>query len=141
MKGECLAAGISVLRFLAAARQDDTEWIDKLLAPLGELFEAFGSGQAAVQRGIPVSYLLMAFTDINNDRTRQLIEKQRSWLNVLLTRSQNAGQSHNDINLEGDTYHLLNQYIIRNALETCAYARREKPLIKSVVIPASSMPM
>lgn len=76
-QGECMAAGISVLRFLAVTRPGDLEWIDKLLGPLGELFLAFGNGQAAIQRGIPVSYLLMAFADINNSRTRELITQKK----------------------------------------------------------------
>lgn len=37
-QGECLATGISVLRFLMATRPDDMEWIDRLLKPLGEVF-------------------------------------------------------------------------------------------------------
>lgn len=63
-QGECLATGISVLRFLAKVHPDDTEWMDKLLNPLGAVFLSFGNGQAAIQQGIPMSYLLMAFTDI-----------------------------------------------------------------------------
>ena len=46
-QGECLATGISVLRFLAVARPEEKEWMDRLLTPLGESFLAFGSGQAA----------------------------------------------------------------------------------------------
>ena len=41
MQGECLATGISVLRFLAVTASDDTEWIERLLKPLGELFLSF----------------------------------------------------------------------------------------------------
>lgn len=72
-QGECVAAGISVLRFLAVTQPNDALWIDKLITPLGEGFLSFGNGQAAVQNRIPLSYLLMAFTDINNEKTRDLI--------------------------------------------------------------------
>ena len=59
-QGECVAAGICVLRLLASVRPVDEAWIDKLLGPLGESFLAFGPGQAASQKGSPFSYLLMA---------------------------------------------------------------------------------
>lgn len=66
MQGECIVAGISVLRFISAIKPVDTELIDKLLNPLGDIFLSFGNQQATVQNGVPLSYLLMAFTDINN---------------------------------------------------------------------------
>ena len=69
MNGECVVAGISVLRFLAAVQPMDESRIDQLLEPLGELFLSIGAGQAAMQKGIPLTYLLMAFTDINNEKT------------------------------------------------------------------------
>ena len=72
-QGECLATGISVLRFLAVTCPDDSEWIDKLLSPLGEVFLYFGKGQAAVRRDVPMSYLMMAFEDINNEKTGEWI--------------------------------------------------------------------
>lgn len=72
-QGECFATGISVLRFLAVVCPDDSSWIDKLLEPLGEFFFSFGKGQAAVRRDVPMSYLLMAFTDIDNEKTREWI--------------------------------------------------------------------
>ena len=75
-KGECITAGICVLRLLAADQPTDEIWINKLLAPLGEAFLSFGSGQAASQKKISISYLLMAFTDINNDKTRNLLRKK-----------------------------------------------------------------
>ncbi len=118
MQGECLTAGISVLRFLVAARPGDKEWISKLLTPLGELFDSFGSGQAAIQKGIPVSYLLMAFTDINNDETRRLIENKKEWLLQLLRQGWITGKLRNGKISEMDTYNLLYKYIIRNALGT-----------------------
>jgi len=118
MQGECLVTGISVLRFLVAARPGDKEWISKLLMPLGELFDSFGSGQAAVQKGIPVSYLLMAFTDINNDETRRLIENKKEWLLKLLRQGWITGKLSNGKISEIDTYNLLYKYIIRNALGT-----------------------
>ena len=72
-QGECFATGICVLRFLAVACPDDAEWIDKLLDPLGEVFLSFGKRKAAVRRDVPMSYMLMAFADINNEKTREWI--------------------------------------------------------------------
>ncbi len=115
-QGECLATGISVLRFLAVTCPDDSGWIDKLLTPLGEVFLSFGKGQAAMQQGIPMSYLLMAFTDINNEKSRELIQRKKEWLLDLLRRGWITGKLSNGKISEGDTYNLLGKYIIRNAI-------------------------
>lgn len=117
-QGECMTVGVSVLRFLAAARPDDLEWIDQLLNPLGEQFLSFGNGQAAVQNGIPMSYLLMAFTDVHNEKTRSLIAQKKDWLLNLLRRGWITGKLSNGKISEGDTYNLMGKYIIRNALGT-----------------------
>lgn len=117
-QGECLATGISVLRFLAIVCPDNSEWINKLLTPLGNIFLSFGTGQAAIQQGIPMSYLLMAFTDINNETTRELILQKKEWLLDLLRRGWITGKLANGKISEGDTYNLLGKYIIRNALGT-----------------------
>ena len=117
-QGECMAAGISVLRLLAAARPDDSEWIGQLLGPLGDIFLSFGPGQASIQRGVPLSYLLMAFTDINNGTTRDLIAQKKEWLLDLLRRGWITGKLSNGKVSEGDRYNLLGKYIIRNAIGT-----------------------
>ena len=116
MQGECLATGISVLRFLAVATPEDKEWIDKLFAPLGDIFLSFGNGQAAIQQGIPLSYLLMAFTDINNEKCRELIKQKQEWLLDLLRRGWITGKLSNGKISEGDTYNLMGKYILRNAI-------------------------
>lgn len=118
LQGECLAAGISVLRLLAVAKPDEPEWIDRLLSPLGETFLSFGNGQAASQKGIPVSYLLMAFTDINNEKTRNLMTQKKEWLLELLRKGWITGKLSNGKISEGDCYNLMGKYIIRNALGT-----------------------
>ena len=117
-QGECIITGICVLRLLAVIRPIDDMWIDKLLGPLGEIFLSFGSGQAALQRGIPLSYLLMAFTDIDNEKTRNLIEQKKEWLVQLLRKGWITGKLSNGKISEGDTYNLLGKYIIRNAVCT-----------------------
>lgn len=117
-QGECLATGISVLRFLAVTQPENREWIDRLLSPLGQIFLSFGNGQAAVQQGIPMSYLLMAFTDINNEKTRDLIAQKKEWLLELLRRGWITGRLSNGRISEGDTYNLLGKYIIRAAICT-----------------------
>ncbi|MCQ2152694.1 MAG: hypothetical protein MJY70_06555 [Bacteroidales bacterium] len=120
-KGECAAAGIAVLRLLAAAAPaapPDTARIDRLLDPLGERFLAFGPGQAASQKDIPLSYLLMAFTDLNSEKTRALIRAKKDWLADLLRRPWITGRLSNGNISEGDTYNLLGKYILRGALCT-----------------------
>ncbi len=117
-KGECVTAGISVLRFLAVAQPDNLDWIKKLLDPLGEMFLSFGNGQAAVQKGIPFSYLLMAFSDFNNEKTRDLIAQKKDWLLDLLRRGWIMGKLSNGKISEGNSYNLMGKYIIRNALGT-----------------------
>lgn len=115
-KGECLATGICVLRFLAAIKPDEKAWIDKILNPLGDVFLSFGNGQASTQDGIPMSYMLMALTDINNDKAKDLIYQKREWLLTLLRKGWITGKLSNGKISEGDTYNLLGKYIIRNAL-------------------------
>lgn len=115
-QGECLATGISVLRFLAVTNPDDVEWIDRLLNPLGDIFLCFGNGQAAIQQGVPLSYLLMAFADINNEKTRGLIKQKQEWLLDLLRRGWITGKLSNGKISEGDTYNLMGKYILRNAI-------------------------
>ena len=76
-QGECIATGISVLRFLAVVKPNEHEWINQLLDPLGKAFLSFGSGQGAIQKDIPMSYLLMALTDINTDKAKELISAKK----------------------------------------------------------------
>ncbi len=118
IQGECLATGISVLRFLSVTRPYDLEWIDKLLTPLGDAFLSFGKGQASVHKGIPLWYLLMAFTDINNEKTRCLIAQRKEWLLGLLRKGWITGKLSNGKISEGDSYNLMGKYIIRNAIGT-----------------------
>lgn len=115
-QGECLATGISVLRFLAVICPDNIDWIEKLCTPLGELFLSFGQGQASIKQSVPLSYLLMAFTDINTEKTRTLIKRKQEWLLNLLRRGWITGKLSNGKISEGDTYNLMGKYIIRNAI-------------------------
>ena len=125
-QGEYITTEICVLRLLAAVEPLDEIWINKLLEPLGETFLSFGPGQAALQQGIPFSYLLMAFTDINNEKTRNLIGQKKEWLVQLLRRGWITGKLSNGKISEGDTYNLLSKYIIRNAICTLPeYPKKE----------------
>lgn len=111
-QGECLATGISVLRFLTVVRPDDAEWMEQLLTPLGEWFLNLGNE-------IPLSYLLMAFTDINNEKTKELISQKRDWLVMLLNSRRMSGKGT-------DNYKLMEKRIIRKALEMLAEAEEDK---------------
>ena len=121
-----MTTGICVLRLLAAVQPMDEIGINKLLEPLGEVFLSFGPGQAASQHGIPFSYLLMAFADINNEKTRNLLRQKKEWLLNLLKRGWITGKLSNGKISEGDTYNLLSKYIIRNAVCTLPeYPKKE----------------
>lgn len=118
VQSESVVLQISALRFLAAVYPNGSDWIDCLLDPLGKTFLSFGPGQAAIQKGIPLSYLLMVFTDIDNEKTRALISQKKEWLLNLLQRGWITGKLSNGKISEGDTYNLMFKYIIRNALGT-----------------------
>jgi len=107
-QGECLAAGISVLRFLAVTQPGNSEWIDKLLNPLGDIFVSVGNRHRLKQTEIPLSYLIMAFTDINNEQTRSLIAQKKEWLLGLLEKGRT----------KEDGYDLVKKHIIKNAIGT-----------------------
>ena len=109
IQGECLAAGISVLRFLTVVCPNETEWIDNLLTPLGEVFLSLGIGQA-VRRDVPVTYLLMALTDIGNEKACKLIRHNRDWLQNY------SGRLSYNKSPEGELYNRLGNAIIEKAL-------------------------
>ena len=79
---------------------------------------SFGNGQAATQKNFPLSYLLMALTDIKNETTINMIDSKKEWLLDLLRRGWITGKLSNGKISEGDTYNLMGKYIIRNALGT-----------------------
>ena len=54
-----------------------------------------------------MSYLLMAFTDINNEQTKELIRQKKVWLPGLLWRGWITGKLSNGKRSEGDTYNLM----------------------------------
>lgn len=125
-QGECIIAGICVLRFLAAVQPRDEMKISRLLEPLGERFLTFGPGQATLQQGIPLSYLLMAFTDVDNEKTRMFLEQKKDWLLDLLRCGWSTGKLSKGKISQGDAYNLLSKYIIRNAVCTLPeYPRKE----------------
>lgn len=126
LQGECVIAGICVLRLLAAVRPMDEMRVEKLLEPLGELFLSFGAGQASLQKGIPLTYLLMAFADLDTEKTRNLLGQKKDWLLELLQRGWITGKLSNGEISEIDTYNLLGKYIIRNAICTLPeYSKKE----------------
>lgn len=114
-QGECFPVGISVLRLLSVLQTED-EWIRMLLEPLGQAFMAFGNGQMVIQNYLPLTYLLMVFTDLKNEATIDMIDHKKEWLLTLLRRGWKTGKLSNGKVSEGDTYNLMGKYIIRNAL-------------------------
>lgn len=41
--------------------------------------EKVRNGQTAMQNGVPLLYLLLAFTEINNEKTRDLIRQKKEY--------------------------------------------------------------
>lgn len=114
--GECLAAGISVLRLLAVVKVEE-RWMDALLQPLGEAFMFLGEGGTTTLKNLPLSYLLMALTDINNKTTINLIDSKKEVLLDLLNRGKMIGKSSKGTMSEREAYQLMNKQIISNALD------------------------
>lgn len=108
--GECTAASICVLRFLAEAYPEEQEWIDKLAEPLGERILQL-KGRANVQNGIPITYLLLTLCEVNSSKTRTLLERKREWL------EQYIGKGPVDEEFESDDYLRINRLIVKRTLE------------------------
>ena len=77
--GECAAASVCTLRFLLAACPEDTEWIDRLLQPLVQRFRHF-HGKAAIQQGVPVTYLIITLLEADIEKANGLFFEKREWL-------------------------------------------------------------
>ena len=58
----------------------------------------------------------MAFTDIDNETTKELLGQKKEWLVQLLRKGWITGRLSNGKISDGDTYNLLGKYIIRNAV-------------------------
>lgn len=108
--GECTSSSISVLRLLTVACPEDTEWIDRIVEPLGERFLEF-SGRAAYQKGVPVTYLILAFGEVDNQTTRQLLAQKREWLLDFL------GKKEMDETLLSEDYSKIGKLIVKRVLE------------------------
>jgi hypothetical protein len=74
--GECVGAGISVLRFLSALRPRNDEWINKILVPLLELEKGGKGGTYYIKVNIPFYYMLTAVSEIANDLCREFISSR-----------------------------------------------------------------
>lgn len=77
-KGECLATGISVLRFLAKTKPYDVEWIDRVLEPLGELYVDGGNGQATMRKDVPMPYFQMVLKEIDSPKAKELLRQKEA---------------------------------------------------------------
>lgn len=84
-RGECVGAGVAVLRFLTAAAPEKRACIDRLLHPLGALFADTTRG--GFPHNLPVYYFLLALADFEDDYTVRLIRTRENDLTALLHRN------------------------------------------------------
>lgn len=91
---------------------------NKLLKPLGDIFLSFGKVRTEMQKKMPLSYFLLACTDIDNEQTRDLIKQKKEWLLNSLRKGWLTGELSNGKIAEGDCYNVMSKYIIRNATGT-----------------------
>ena len=91
---------------------------NKLLKPLGDIFLSFGKVRTEMQKKMPLSYFLLACTDIDNEQTRDLIKQKKEWLLNSLRKGWLTGELSNGKIAEGDCYNVMSKYIIRNAIGT-----------------------
>jgi len=108
--GECVGAGVCVLRFLTALSPRDGKWIDELLLPLVQLYRNGPKGMAAASNHLPVFYLYAVLPDIAGETAIQLVEDKKEWIIHMLTRGCLTGPAIQD------TYGVAILYILRNAL-------------------------
>jgi len=78
--GECIGAGISVLRFLSAVRPQKEQWINQILAPLIRLHDAGKGGAYLIKVNIPFYYMLTAVSVTANELCREFIDSQKESL-------------------------------------------------------------
>lgn len=105
--GECVGAGISVLRFLAVLSPHDSEWINRILTPMIALYL---SDKGSRSNNVPVYYLFSAITDIADEQCRKLVESKTDWIIHSLGKGSVIGSS------VGDAYNVIRLCILRNAL-------------------------
>jgi len=108
--GECVGAGIAVLRLLSVLSPKDGKWIDKILNPLIKQYDGGHNGMAATNNNVPVFYLYAVLPDIENDACLTLIEQRKNWIIHMLTRGSITGPAIQD------TYNVTLLYILKNAL-------------------------
>jgi len=108
--GECVGAGIAVLRLLSVLSPKDEKWICKILNPLIKQYNCGHNGMAATNNNVPVFYLYAVLPDIANDMCCALVEQRKSWIIHMLARGCITGPAIQD------TYNVTLLYILRNAL-------------------------
>ena len=108
--GECVGAGIAVLRFLSVLSLRDDKWINEILTPMIAQYNNGHKGMAATNNNVPVFYLYSVLPDIANKSCYRLIEERKEWIIHMLTRGGIVGPAVQD------TYNVTMLYILRNAL-------------------------
>lgn len=108
--GECVGAGVAVLRFLSALNPQDVKWINEILMPMIAQYNNGHKGMAATNNNVPVFYLYSVLPDIANESCYELIKERKEWIIHMLTRGGITGPAIQD------TYNVTILYILKNAL-------------------------
>ena len=108
--GECVGAGISVLRLISILTNRSKKWMDELISPLINLHNNCKSGMASIKNNLPVFYLYSALPDGKNELCYNLINEKKEFLIQMLTRGNLTGPAIQD------TYNVTRLYVLRNAL-------------------------
>ena len=108
--GECVGAGISVLRYLSVLYMQNTEWISKVLTAMINQYNNGHNGMAATNNNVPVFYLYSVLPDIASESCYELIAHRKEWIIHMLTRGSVVGPAMQD------TYNVIILYVLKNAL-------------------------
>ena len=108
--GECVGAGVTVLRLLSAFSPQNDKWINEILTPMIAQYNSGHKGMAATNNNVPVFYLYSALPDLANEACYKLIEERKDWIIHMLTRGGLTGPAVQD------TYNVTRLYVLRNVL-------------------------
>lgn len=107
-QGECLAAGVVILRFLNTVCPQKTKWIKELLEPMFSIFkDQKGMG---MKNYFPFYYFCLVLSELPIEIVERNIYEKQEFLKRMLTRGCLIGP------YENDTYNIIILYILRNLL-------------------------
>ena len=119
--GECVGAGISVLRFLSAISPVKEEWINKILIPVFKLYNGGSGGTYYAKVNLPVYYMYAAVSEISNELCLEFVESKKEWLMKMIglndiTQTNITPPAKTVRPNTPDEYNLERWYVLKNAL-------------------------